>query len=56
MNNIIRHKVEKYKQYVLRETRGVDVEILIRNLPKDLRSRVKSELGLYLLKGVRFLF
>lgn len=52
LSDNLQQKVRKYRQYVWRETRGVDVENLIRNLPRDLRSRVKSELSLDLLKKV----
>ncbi|KAJ0092753.1 hypothetical protein Patl1_25787 [Pistacia atlantica] len=52
LSNNLQQKVRKYRQYVWRETKGVDVEKLVKNLPKDLRNRVKSELGLELLLKV----
>ncbi|XP_044504589.1 cyclic nucleotide-gated ion channel 1-like [Mangifera indica] len=52
LSDNLQHKVRKYRQYVWRETRGFDVENLIKNLPRDLRSGVKSQLGLDLIKKV----
>ncbi|KAK2654111.1 hypothetical protein Ddye_013967, partial [Dipteronia dyeriana] len=33
-------QVKKYQQHVWRETKGVDVEKLLNNLPKDLRKNI----------------
>ncbi|KAK2654113.1 hypothetical protein Ddye_013969 [Dipteronia dyeriana] len=48
----LRRQVKKYQQHVWRETKGVDVENLLNNLPKDLRRNIKRELCLHLLKRV----
>ncbi|KAF7141585.1 hypothetical protein RHSIM_Rhsim06G0037400 [Rhododendron simsii] len=42
----LRERIKQYEQYKWRETRGVDEENLIRNLPKDLRRDIKRHLGL----------
>lgn len=48
----LQQQIKKYQQYVWRETKGVDVENLISNLPRDLRRNIKRELCLDLLKKV----
>ncbi|KAG5543284.1 hypothetical protein RHGRI_016129 [Rhododendron griersonianum] len=48
----LRERIKRYEQYKWRETRGVDEENLIRNLPKDLRRDIKRHLGSGLLKRV----
>ncbi|KAG7994679.1 hypothetical protein I3843_01G070700 [Carya illinoinensis] len=50
--NNLRERVRLYEQYKWLETRGVDEENLIRNLPKDLRRDIKRHLCLNLLKKV----
>ncbi|KAK6135349.1 hypothetical protein DH2020_030909 [Rehmannia glutinosa] len=48
----LRERIRRYEQYKWQETRGVDEENLIRNLPKDLRRDIKRHLCLALLKRV----
>lgn len=48
----LRERIRRYEQYKWQETRGVEEETLIRNLPKDLRRDVKRHLCLALLMRV----
>ncbi|TXG71130.1 hypothetical protein EZV62_006065 [Acer yangbiense] len=48
----LRLQVKKYQQHVWRETKGVDVQNLLNNLPSDLRRNIKRELCLELIKKV----
>ncbi|KAL8148401.1 cyclic nucleotide-gated ion channel 1-like [Apium graveolens] len=48
----LRERIRRYEQYKWQETRGVDEENLIRNLPKDLRRDIKRHLCLALLTRV----
>lgn len=48
----LQQQVKKYQRYVWREIKGVDVENLLNNLPKDLRRNIMRELCLDLLKKV----
>ncbi|GFS32169.1 cyclic nucleotide gated channel 1 [Actinidia rufa] len=48
----LRERIRRYEQYKWQETRGVDEEYLIRNLPKDLRRDIKRHLCLALLMRV----
>ncbi|MCD7471264.1 Cyclic nucleotide-gated ion channel 1 [Datura stramonium] len=48
----LRERIRKYEQYKWQETRGVDEDYLISNLPKDLRRDVKRHLCWSLLKRV----
>lgn len=48
----LRQRVCKYEQYKWLETRGVKEEVLVQNLPKDLRRDIKRHLCLNLVKGV----
>ncbi|KAG6429468.1 hypothetical protein SASPL_107519 [Salvia splendens] len=48
----LRQRIRRYEQYKWQETRGVDEDYLIRNLPKDLRRDIKQHLCLALLKRV----
>lgn len=48
----LRERIRRYEQYKWQETRGVDEEFLIHNLPKDLRRDIKRHLCLDLLKRV----
>ncbi|XP_022757541.1 putative cyclic nucleotide-gated ion channel 13 [Durio zibethinus] len=48
----LRERIRKYEQYKWQETRGVEEEKLISNLPKDLRRDIKRHLCLDLLKRV----
>ncbi|KAF5813043.1 putative potassium channel, voltage-dependent, EAG/ELK/ERG, rmlC-like jelly roll [Helianthus annuus] len=48
----LRERVRKYDQYKWLETRGVDEENLVQNLPKDLRRDIKRHLCLGLVKRV----
>ncbi|XWS76884.1 hypothetical protein CRYUN_Cryun01aG0216300 [Craigia yunnanensis] len=48
----LRERIRRYEQYKWQETRGVEEEILISNLPKDLRRDIKRHLCLDLLKRV----
>ncbi|KAK4483526.1 hypothetical protein RD792_010723, partial [Penstemon davidsonii] len=48
----LRERIRKYEQYRWLETRGVEEESLIRNLPKDLRRDIKRHLCLTLLTRV----
>ncbi|KAG6667066.1 cyclic nucleotide-gated ion channel 1-like [Carya illinoinensis] len=50
--NELRERVRRYEQYKWLETRGVEEENVIRNLPKDLRRDIKRHLCLDLLKKV----
>ncbi|XP_057968749.1 putative cyclic nucleotide-gated ion channel 8 isoform X1 [Malania oleifera] len=48
----LRHRVRRYDQYKWLETRGVDEENLVQNLPKDLRRDIKRHLCLNLVRRV----
>ncbi|XWS48528.1 hypothetical protein CRYUN_Cryun13aG0085700 [Craigia yunnanensis] len=48
----LRERIRRYEQYKWQETRGVDEEDLLRNLPKDLRRDIKRHLCLALLMRV----
>ncbi|XP_031390882.1 cyclic nucleotide-gated ion channel 1 [Punica granatum] len=48
----LRSRIRRYEQYRWQETRGVDEEYLLRNLPKDLRRDIKRHLCLALLMRV----
>ncbi|XWS46214.1 hypothetical protein CRYUN_Cryun14cG0045100 [Craigia yunnanensis] len=48
----LRERIRQYEQYKWQETRGVEEEMLISNLPKDLRRDIKRHLCLDLLKRV----
>ncbi|KAG6387765.1 hypothetical protein SASPL_152957 [Salvia splendens] len=48
----LKERITRYEHYKWQETRGVDEENLIRNLPKDLRRDIKRHLCLDLLKRV----
>lgn len=48
----LRERIRHYEQYRWQETRGVDEENLIHNLPKDLRRDIKRHLCLALLMRV----
>ncbi|XP_050384861.1 putative cyclic nucleotide-gated ion channel 13 isoform X1 [Argentina anserina] len=48
----LRERIRRYDQYKWQETRGVEEDTLVRNLPKDLRKDIKRHLCLALLKRV----
>ncbi|XP_028781330.1 putative cyclic nucleotide-gated ion channel 8 isoform X2 [Neltuma alba] len=48
----LRERVRRYDQYKWMETRGVDEENLVQNLPKDLRRDIKRHLCLNLVRRV----
>ena len=48
----LRERIRRYEQYKWQETRGVDEDNLVRNLPKDLRRDIKRHLCLALLMRV----
>ncbi|XP_009336790.2 cyclic nucleotide-gated ion channel 1 [Pyrus x bretschneideri] len=48
----LRERIRRYDQYKWQETRGVDEDTLVRNLPKDLRKDIKRHLCLGLLQRV----
>ncbi|XVE73721.1 hypothetical protein DITRI_Ditri11bG0141400 [Diplodiscus trichospermus] len=48
----LKQRIRRYEQYKWQETRGVEEEVLISNLPKDLRRDIKRHLCLDLLKKV----
>ncbi|KAI4346522.1 hypothetical protein L6164_007412 [Bauhinia variegata] len=48
----LRDKVRQYNQYKWMQTRGVDEENLVQNLPKDLRRDIKRHLCLNLVRRV----
>ncbi|XP_057546477.1 cyclic nucleotide-gated ion channel 1 [Amaranthus tricolor] len=48
----LRDRIRRYEQYKWQETRGVDEESLIKNLPKDLRRDIKRHLCLDLVTRV----
>lgn len=48
----LRERVRRYDQYKWLETRGVDEENIVQNLPKDLRRDIKRHLCLGLVKRV----
>lgn len=48
----LRERIRRYEQYKWQETRGVEEENLIHNLPKDLRRDIKRHLCLALLMRV----
>lgn len=48
----LRERVRRYDQYKWLETRGVDEEVLVQNLPKDLRRDIKRHLCLNLVRRV----
>jgi cyclic nucleotide gated channel, plant len=45
----LKERIRRYEQYRWQETRGVDEEHLLMNLPKDLRRDIKRHLCLYLI-------
>ena len=51
----LRERVRRYDQYKWLETRGVDEENLVQNLPKDLRRDIKRHLCLNLVRRVSIL-
>ncbi|KAK8971408.1 Cyclic nucleotide-gated ion channel 1 [Platanthera guangdongensis] len=48
----LRDRIRRHEQYKWQETRGVDEESLLQNLPKDLRREIKRHLCLALLMRV----
>ncbi|GFY97446.1 cyclic nucleotide-gated channel 13 [Actinidia rufa] len=48
----LKERIRRYEQYKWQETRGVEEETLIRNLPKDIRRDIKRHLCWSLLKRV----
>lgn len=48
----LKDRIRRYEHYKWQETRGVDEENLLRNLPKDLRRDIKRHLCLALLMRV----
>ncbi|KAJ4840310.1 hypothetical protein Tsubulata_024682 [Turnera subulata] len=48
----LRERIRRHEQYKWQETRGVDEETLVQNLPKDLRRDIKRHLCLALLMRV----
>lgn len=48
----LKERIRRYEQYRWQETRGVDEEDLLMNLPKDLRRDIKRHLCLSLLMRV----
>ncbi|XP_004306680.1 PREDICTED: cyclic nucleotide-gated ion channel 1-like [Fragaria vesca subsp. vesca] len=48
----LRERIRRYDQYKWQETRGVEEDELVRNLPKDLRKDIKRHLCLALVKRV----
>ena len=50
----LRERIRRYEQYKWQETRGVDEDNLIHDLPKDLRRDIKRHLCLALLMRVSF--
>ncbi len=50
----IQLQVKRYQRYKWHETRGVEVEQLLENLPLDLRRQIKCKLGFQLLKKVSY--
>lgn len=48
----LRERIRRYEQYKWQETRGVDEETLLQNLPKDLRRDIKRHLCLDLVTRV----
>lgn len=48
----LQQQVKKYQSENWRETRGLDVEYLVNNLPEYLRNKIKRKLCLDLLKKV----
>lgn len=50
----LRERIRRHEQYKWQETRGVDEDSLIRDLPKDLRRDIKRHLCLALLMRVCF--
>ncbi|XP_024020951.1 cyclic nucleotide-gated ion channel 1 [Morus notabilis] len=48
----LRERIRRYEQYKWQETRGVEEDNLVQNLPKDLRRDIKRHLCLKLLKRV----
>ncbi|VFQ83541.1 unnamed protein product [Cuscuta campestris] len=48
----LRERVRRYEQYKWLETKGVDEESLVRNLPKDLRRDIKRHLCMNLVRRV----
>ena len=51
----LRERVRRYDQYKWLETRGVDEENIVSNLPKDLRRDIKRHLCLALVRRVSLL-
>jgi len=50
----LRERIRRYDQYKWQETRGVNEDNLVRDLPKDLRRDIKRHLCLDLLMRVSF--
>lgn len=50
--DILRERIRRHEQYRWQETRGVDEQQLVMNLPKDLRRDIKRHLCFALLKRV----
>ncbi|KAM5555619.1 cyclic nucleotide-gated ion channel 1 [Rosa sericea] len=48
----LKERIRRYDQYKWQETRGVEEDTLVRNLPKDLRKDIKRHLCLALVKRV----
>lgn len=48
----LRQRIRRYEQYRWQETRGVDEELLLSNLPKDVRRDIKRHLSWALLTRV----
>lgn len=49
----LKERIRSYEQYKWQETRGVDEQNLVLNLPKDIRRDIKRHLCLDLLSQVR---
>lgn len=52
----LQQQVEKYQHHVWEETKGVDVENALNNLPKDLRRSIKRELCQTIIKKVSLFY
>ncbi|OMO99630.1 hypothetical protein CCACVL1_03699 [Corchorus capsularis] len=50
--DVLQNKIKKYQKYKWQESRGVDVEKLLYNLPKDLRIEIKRHLFFDLVRRV----
>ncbi|GLU24390.1 hypothetical protein SLE2022_403300 [Rubroshorea leprosula] len=52
LSNALQGEVNEYQRYIWQQTKGVDVEKLLQNLPKELTTKIKRELCFDMLNNV----